>query len=570
MSDILQWLQEHEPEWKLRQPRPEQNFVPRPLFGEEDAATEWQHDQNPQQIFAHIASYDEFRAHAVLFLFGRRGSGKTALLHMLTHDVNTGGRSAKHYSHAVLLKPVVADLLPILRGTLIATLEDTDLLSLLRLAWHWLIISAAYIEIAQAAPGERAPGSDLADTFHQAIDSGRLFHETLADYLLNELSLILKATLEKDTSGPNQLGLTIIDLRQRLGSISTQPLESAIRASFHRHKKPALVLIEAEEVYRIDDYFASAFRSALIDSLLEIYNQFHRNGLLAKAAFPSEIYPFIAPANIEKIENKLIFILWGYRDLLILTAKRYYRILHGNLRHDKLEKELRSLEDFKHSKRFLNTVLPARITSRNHIELDTFSYIVRHTQKKPRQLIAIFNCILTMASDADRHLGDLRDADGLIRDAVHSRLDTLVLGALDIYKGIFSGAPGLVKKAMTGMQCYFSASDLDKAITQTNEVRDPSVTREDVRQLLLQSGVIGLTRQAPVPIRRSESAASMMEALFEYQVKGRLVVTNNSICVIHPMFYEELEIKIDTRVLAYPKPTEEEERLLQQSYGSWR
>jgi hypothetical protein len=570
MSDIQQWLKDHDPQWKNRQPRPEQNFVPRPLFGEEDADTEWQHNENPQQIFAHIASYDEFSAHAVLFLFGRRGSGKTALLHMLTHDVNTGGRGSKNYSHAVLLKPVVADLLPILRGALLATLEDTDLLSLLRLAWHWLIISAAYIEIAQVSPEERAPSSDLADRFHGAIDSGRLSNETLADYLINELYLILKAVLQVNTAGPNQLALTIIELRQRLGSISTQPLEHAILASYHKTKRPTLVLVEAEEVYRLDDYFASAFRNALIDSILEIYNRFRQFGILAKAAFPSEIYPFIAPSNIEKIENKLIFILWGYRDLLILVAKRYYRILHSTLRQDKLEKELRSLEDFQHSKRFLNSVLPARIVSRNHIDLDTFSYIVRHTQKKPRQLIAIFNCVLTMASDANRNLGKLGDADDLIREAVHSRLDTLVLGALDIYKGIFTGAPGLVKKAMTGMQCYFSPSDLDKAITQTNEMRDQSVTREDVRQLLLQAGVIGLTRQVPTPIRKSESSASMMEALFEYQVKGRLVINNNSICVIHPMFYEELEIKIDTTVLAYPKPTAEEEQLLQHSYGSWR
>ena len=57
-----------------------------------------------------------------------------------------------------------------------------------------------------------------------------------------------------------------------------------------------------------------------------------------------------------------------------------------------------------------------------------------------------------------------------------------------------------------------------------------------------------------------------MEALFEYQVKGKLVVTSNSVCVVHPMFYEELQIRIDVAVLAYPKPSEEEEDLLQ-SFG---
>jgi hypothetical protein len=48
------------------------------------------------------------------------------------------------------------------------------------------------------------------------------------------------------------------------------------------------------------------------------------------------------------------------------------------------------------------------------------------------------------------------------------------------------------------------------------------------------------------------------------------VVTNNSLCVVHPMFYEELEIMIDATVLAYPKPTREEDQMLQQSYGTIR
>ena len=248
---------------------------------------------------------------------------------------------------------------------------------------------------------------------------------------------------------------------------------------------------------------------------------------------------------------------------MTLVAKRYYRILNCDKRASKLEKELRSLDNFGYAKKFLDAVLPARITTRNSIELDTLSYIIRHTQKKPRQLIAIFNCIFTMAQDKGHNLKNLTSNVELIRDAVHSRLDTLVSGALDIYRGIYPGAIEIVKKSMTGMACYFSSPDLDKAIKQTNEVREQTTGREDVRQLLLQAGVIGLTREAPKAFQGKQAEASIMEALFEYQVKGKLVITENSMCVVHPMFYEELQIKIDGSILAYPKPTEEEEELLQ-------
>lgn len=562
MSDIQDWFRSHRPQWKLRQPRAEQTLVPRPLFGEEDAATEWEHNLNPQQIFAHIASYDEFSSTGALFLFGRRGTGKTTLLHMLTHDVNTGGAAFKLYSSAVLLQPAVSELLPILRGARLAELEDTDLLSLLKLAWRWLIVSAAYIEVARKHPALRAKDSELALKINNALDDGTIGTDT-TPYLVSELFLIFKIALSDIPPGANQLALTTIFLHEKLGSFSTRALEIQLTAAFKTQKRPSLVLVETEEIYRVDDRFASAIRSALIDSLLEIYNRSRHLGILAKAAFPSEIYPFLTPANVEKIENKLVFILWRYRDLVTFTAKRYYRLLNLTREPAKLDKELRSLEDFKNARKFLSRVLPSRITTRNNVELDAFSYILRHTQKKPRQLIAIFNCILTMAEDQGVDFDDLTNKVELVRDAVHSRLDTLVGGALDIYRGVYPGAIEIVKKSMTGMPCYFSPADLDKAIKETNEMRDFAISREDVRQLLVQAGVIGLSREVPRPLKKNEPASLMLEALFEYQVKGKLVVTGNCICVIHPMFYEELQIQIDSAVLAYPQPTEEEDELLQ-------
>jgi hypothetical protein len=563
VSDLQEWLRNHEPLWKHRQPRTEQALVPRPLFGEEDAVTEWQHSLNPQQIFAPISSYEEFRSQGALFLFGRRGTGKTAILHMLKHSVNTGGAASGYYSRAVLVQPAVKDLLPVLKGARLAELEDNELLSLLRLAWLWLIVSAAYLEIARTHPEHREHGSELAIKINRALDAG-LIDDDVSEYLLAEMLSIFKAAFLEVPEGSNQLALTIIALRENFGNLAVKPLELKV-TSFSRHaKQPVLILVETEEVYEVDDKFASAVRSALIDAVLDLYNRSQRIGILAKAAFPSEIYPFLAPSNLEKVETKNVFILWRYRDLVTLVAKRFYRMLHKDRRTDKLENELKSFEDFAHARKYLRSIFPPRIATRNDVDLDTFSYILRHTQKKPRQLITIFNCILTMAADSKKSFGDLGGAADLIREAVHSHLGSLVNGALDIYRDIFPRAHEIVRKALTGMPCYFSAPDLDKAIKETNELRGQVIGREEVRQLLLQAGVVGLARKAPHSIRKQEPSASLMEALFEYQIKAQLIVTNNSICVVHPMFYEVLEIKIDSTVLAYPTPTEEEIELLRE------
>jgi predicted Ser/Thr protein kinase len=64
--------------------------VPKHFFGQEDASAEWMDPKQSAALFFHTESYTEFKKRDCLYLFGRRGTGKTALIRMLDYESNNG------------------------------------------------------------------------------------------------------------------------------------------------------------------------------------------------------------------------------------------------------------------------------------------------------------------------------------------------------------------------------------------------------------------------------------------------------------------------------------------------
>jgi hypothetical protein len=67
------------------------DLFPLKLFGQVDADTEWEDDKDKSsRLFVHTDSYEVFKDKSNLFMFGRRGSGKTALIKMFDFEINNG------------------------------------------------------------------------------------------------------------------------------------------------------------------------------------------------------------------------------------------------------------------------------------------------------------------------------------------------------------------------------------------------------------------------------------------------------------------------------------------------
>jgi len=319
------------------------------------------------------------------------------------------------------------------------------------------------------------------------------------------------------------------------------------------------VLIDSIEVYRLNDKISKAVTTSLIEAVRQLYAKRKQFRVIAKASFPSEIYPFLSSLNQEKIEGKNLFILWRYKDLICLVAKRHYSKFNDGC----TEEECQFLDNFKVAQSYIYEYLPSKVPTGQDLMFDTMAYIIRHTQKKPRQLILIFNIIHTIAEDKGIILPKIPPE--LISQGVHARLDILIKGTLDIFEQIYPNAERLIRRILNLAENRFKANNLDILIKESASLRaESNLTIEEVKRLLLESGSIGV-----IAGKHSikETDINLYECLFEYQVKGILTISNRTWLVVHPMMYQELNIKINMKDFIYPMPIEDEEKSMLLTQG---
>lgn len=527
----------------------QQHITPKAFLGEEDATDEWAGKEKPINVFLHIDSYGVFKEEDSLFLFGRRGTGKTTLMQMLQYEVRKG--ELRNYAFAWIMSgdDPYSNLAIQMRTSPLSQLPPTELVYLLIKKWFWIFKTSAMAAVLEAHSEE--PNKDISTI------SSYLSKQNLIDVVnkfkikpLERLTDILVEELEAVEYVPTKVGAALAKITKRLFTPDFNDAEAAL-CRVLKEKGKCLVMVDAIEQYQLNDDISKSIVTALIEATRQMYTHRENTYIVVKVAFPSEIYPHLSSLNQEKVERKNIFILWRYRDLVSLLAKRYRQMLFKDKELSAYEK----LEKFDNALGFLYQYLPKQVKTKSGIYLDTLAYIIRHTQKKPRQVILLMNVILTLSESQKIDFKKITEKS--IVDGTHARLDILVKGALDMYEQIYPDAEQLVKHTLTRANSYFDSSSLDILLKETSSLRKKrNLSREDVKRLFLETGVIGIKGEE----HRLTDPYKLWEALFEYQVKGTLAITQRSECVIHPMFYEDLQINVDMSTIIYPIPQEDEER----------
>lgn len=213
------------------------------------------------------------------------------------------------------------------------------------------------------------------------------------------------------------------------------------------------------------------------------------------------------------------------------------------------------LYEFEFARKFLYELLPKTVVTKNGFEMDTLTYIIRHTQKKPRQIIQLMNIVLSYAAKINGETPS-RISGSSIVNGIHARLDILAKGSLDAYQQIYPNITKVVQKSFTNAKCYFGHSEFDKYIKESNSLwRQDQFTKYDIQALILGTGTVGVVKK-----KNSFKGKEIWETAFEYQIKGTLEANNNvKEYAIHPMFYNFFECQVDRNIMIYPQPQEQEE-----------
>ncbi|HEY9881348.1 MAG TPA: hypothetical protein V6D29_23025, partial [Leptolyngbyaceae cyanobacterium] len=188
-----------------------------------------------------------------------------------------------------------------------------------------------------------------------------------------------------------------------------------------------------------------------------------------------------------------------------------------------------------------------------HLEHDgginekTFPYILRHTHLRPRQLIVLCNSIAEHAL-AFNNFPILSPKD--IISGVQNAGDSLANEVFNAYSAVYPNA-ARIADALSGIAPVFQAKELDKRAHQTASQWQDDYSPYRFRQFVAELGIVGRVRQ-------KDDVSGVVEADFEYFKKGRLILSTDDLCVIHPMFYTKLNVSVKEKLYVYPFPDHEE------------
>lgn len=301
-------------------------------------------------------------------------------------------------------------------------------------------------------------------------------------------------------------------------------------------QSPITLIVDTSEQYdtRSDDVMYAL--AGLIEAGSHIEEALAERGFYIKLFFAEEIFPKLEVAyvsNTSKHVRNPVKIRWRPKELLRLAAWRLlsFKSEHGySPVYDK-----QSIDWTRPSsiyERFWSEHFGEKVLSRSGNTERTFSYILRHTQLRPRQMIVLCNRIAQASIDqCEDDVQGLKNFSGdSIRFGVQEAEIALAKEIINSYRTIFPKA-SLMINCLTGGTPFMQGNELHIAFNRARAFipEDPDFDHRQFIDMLVQLGVIGR-------IRRQDNEARIVEADFQHNMDHELRINERDQCIVHPMF----------------------------------
>jgi hypothetical protein len=324
-------------------------------------------------------------------------------------------------------------------------------------------------------------------------------------------------------------------------------------------RKPVIVAIDTLENYAINDAAMMHTIAALIQFGANFNRGYARRGLHIKIFLMAEIFPYIKEEvvlNTLKFVRDPLHLHWRPKDLMRLIGWRFHSYLKAMNQVSDLAPAI-DWDDY-------NDVLEKAwypyfgrtLKNGQNFQESTFPYILRHTQMRPRQLIVLCNAIAEQAMQ--NHTFPHFESAAIVQ-AVNQGQNALAEEVFNSYSSVYPKV-GRIVEALSGLPMVFKGNELDRRAPLTaSEWPHGEYSPLAFRQLVAELGIVGR-------VRRKDELAGHIEADFEYSMESRLPLLVTDECVIHPMFYQKLNIIQAQNLRVYPFPDRESYRRLMQSH----
>lgn len=536
-------------------------------LGKFDAEKEW--NDNPEDAykrFLHTQSYCDFINPDSLILLGRTGTGKTAILRCLCENVNQ--HRISDYDLAIMVP--FNDILDVL-------IEATDDFNNQNVLNQLIKVITMYVNcyVMKALIKETGKTSQTSAMYSYLLNNG--FYDPndkeFSDYGISKIQKMLEISA-KSTGKLAEIMNGAILITDIIATFNGYDEAYKEMVNILQSKK-VLVLVDTLNEYDLRDVKIVLSVKALIATCFQIYNCSAKNHVYMKISIPSEIHTHLIEMLPGKQQGNTVVIQWSNNDLIKMIAIRLLYYSKTKPQSTLCFENKFEYKDFyddnpaslTNAKKLIQEILPDSCPTSLYYYFNTMAYCVKHTLKKPRELITIFNYFIAKLNEEHNWKFFIEHPDE-IRDIVHATQEDMISQALSMYTTSYKGIQDSVETILWNQKYFFKGSMLKDKLKEAVSNKQ-GYDADDVKRILLESGLVGKISEIShcnmnentKEIKPTDKTIQVIKARFEYQVKGRLRLNREDYYVLHPMCYEHFECFVGCRTLVYPSVFADEETI---------
>ena len=540
-------------------------------LGQFDAINEWQDQKEASAKFLNTRAYKKFTQDDYIVLIGRTGTGKTAILRKIQYEIENQLNSELNYKYVISIdfKPYLVELIK-LKEINNTTSSLYDLAQNIEMLLNLEVMRKIYSDTDFEK--RNCPSSENIKKY---LNSKKINSKS---NVLSQIISEMKTIYEGTTVGKAVSTLSVLNnLRAKYVTSEYDNIMSDIYSFLSDQR--LLILIDSMDRYNIREPEVVLITQTLVEVAFKSYfNNVKNKNILVKIALPAELSTLFIYRLPEKQQQNSVTIEWKYRELINMIAIRWFyycKYKSDNPLLCKLTNDT-SLEKFYDnyslSKNFLLKILPEKCLTSTSYVFNTLAYCIKHTQKKPRQLMKIFNVFIDKIIE-NNNKNYFFDYPERISYCIHTTQSDIISDTVNMYNDLANARIlEICSDILYKKNFLITKNDLMKSIKSVINNpnykidQDFNMDAEKCFEILKESGMIGkIYSERYIDKNNSyfenDRIIRIIVSLFEYQVKEKLVFDNSDFCVLHPMCYEYFENSIDFNTLVYPYPVGDDEDL---------
>lgn len=476
----------------------------------------------------HTDSFTSLLREDLSVVIGRRGSGKTALLNSYKYRPYLAASSSKkerdafgsdfsaydivieistHRKFEEMQRRVVRD--PNVFRPIESIVED----------WEKLILDYFLATLLSEGATDKQANVQLSTIHHYLRQDESQFRDEVRQEVWGE-SLWARFNA---LWGDKKTGIGYLSQHQAM-----EKAEEYLKSE----KKKAVIMFDSMDEYGIGNH---AF-DRTVGALLRFVGYFNSRSdrIKIKLVLPSEIFPEVQKASGNPLKDLVSFeqVQWSAMDLMQIAAYRYHRFL--SLYDPDCLQQLGRLDLMNKREdvhRFWARFFPKTHKNRYGVEEESMTYVLRHTQLLPRQLLMILQ---TIVMDSHKLTGGYRQFNSeVIRKAIE-KIEPVIAGEIfAAFRAVYRFADDIGKAVFGNCPTIFSYDQLEdqwrkKARHQMSKL-NAEFEMVHFSDMLIRMGIMGLVVEE-AETERYHQGQFGYGLLTPFNIGG-----GNQLC-LHPIF----------------------------------